>query len=99
MQEGETLFSKKELTPEQKKESAEKSAVKNNANFVSTYKTEDGKDINYTSERAEGYGVQGYGTDSSNSGAGNSILQRQTDTGVPGANSGLNEDKGEFCVV
>ena len=70
-----------------------------NTNFANTYKTEDGKDINYTSERAEGYGVQGGGTGNSYDGTGNSILQRQTDTGVPGANSGLNEDKGEFCVV
>ena len=84
---------------EAKKESAEKFAVKNNANFVSTYKTKDGKDIEYTSERAEGYGIQGGGTGNSYDGTGNSILQRQTDTGVPGANSGLNEDKGEFCVV
>lgn len=84
---------------EAKKESAGKSAVKNNANFVSTYKTKDGKDIEYTSERAEGYGIQGGGTGNSYDGTGNSILQRQTDTRVPGANSGLNEDKGEFCVV
>ena len=73
--------------------------VENSANFVSTYKTEDGKDINYTSERAEGYGIQGGRTGNSYDGTGNSILQRQTDTGVPGANSGLNADKGEFCVV
>lgn len=84
---------------EVKKESAEKSAVKNNANFVSTYKTKDGKDIEYTSERAEGYGIQGGGTGNSYDGTGNSILQRQTDTGIPGANSGLNKDKGEFCIV
>ena len=96
----EEVTSGKKITyDEAKKESAGKSAVKNSANFVSTYKTEDGKDINYTSERAEGYGIQGSGTGNSYDGTGNSILQRQTDTGVPGGNSGLNTEKGEFCVV
>ena len=82
-----------------KKEPVEEYVVENNANFVSTYKTKDGKDIEYTSERAEGYGIQGGRTGNSYDGTGKSILQRQTDTGVPGANSGLNADKGEFCVV
>lgn len=73
--------------------------TENNSIFASTYKTKDGKDINYTSERTEGYGVQDDGIGNSNSESRRSILQRQTDTGVPGANSGLDAEKGEFCVV
>lgn len=85
--------------PEQETRFRKVGNTENNSIFASTYKTEDGKDINYTSERTEGYGVQDDGIGNSNNGSRRSILQRQTDTGVPGADSGLDVEKGEFCVV
>ena len=91
-----------ELTEEDEEEVASEPIASysgKNTTFASSYETEDGKTINYTSESPEAYGVSDVQDGTADDGTGADGLQREGDNLLSGQNRRLNADEGEFCLV
>lgn len=99
-----------ELTEEDSEDAASEPMAEyseNNRNFASRYETQDGKEIQYTSENSEGYGglfdfdfsAEQESSAGVSGGSRAADVQRDGDTALYPTDRGLNEAEGEFCVV